>query len=51
MRRIVETYKRLLSSEHIEEKQKKLVIRSVNRLFDTGKISENERQYILGKEE
>ena len=51
MKQIIETFKRLYASETITEEQRMMILCSVDKLFNAGKISENEKQYILGKEE
>lgn len=44
MRQIVESFKRLFSFEKIDELK-------LNELCEKGTITEDEKQYILGKEE
>ena len=51
MKQVIETFKRLYASETITVEQKVQVLSSVNRLFEAGKITEKEKEYILGKEE
>ena len=51
MKQYIETFKRLYSSESISETQRNQIIASVERLFEAGKITKTEKQYILGKEE
>ena len=51
MKQVIETFKRLYASETITEEQKSQILCSIDRLFNTGKITEEERLYILGKEE
>ena len=50
MKQVIETFKRLYVSESITDEQRMQVLFSVNRLFSAGKITEAERDYILGKE-
>lgn len=51
MKQYIETFKKLYASESITEEQRIQVLSSVNRLYEDGKITEIEKQYILGKEE
>lgn len=51
MKQVIETFKRLYASESITEEQRIQVVSSVNRLFEAGKITEIEKEYIFGKEE
>lgn len=51
MKQIIETFKRLYASESITNEQRMQILSSIDRLFKAGKITENEKQYILGKEE
>ena len=51
MKQYIETFKRLYSSESINEEQRNQIIATVNRLYDAGKITNIEKEYILGKEE
>lgn len=51
MKQVIETFKRLYVSETITEEQRMQVFCSINRLFEAGKITEEEKQYILWKEE
>ena len=51
MKQYIETFKRLYSSKSITEEQRKQIVISVNRLYAAGKITNIEKEYILGKEE
>lgn len=51
MKQYIETFKRLYYSESITEEQRNQIVISVNRLYETGKITNTEKEYILGKEE
>lgn len=51
MKQFIETFKRLYISESITDEQKTQIISSVDRLFEAGKLSKDEKEYILGKEE
>lgn len=51
MKQVIETFKRLYASESITEEQRIQVVSSVNRLFEAGKITKTEKEYIFGKEE
>lgn len=51
MKQVIETFKRLYSSETITSDQREQISSSVHRLFIAGKITKTEKDYILGKEE
>ena len=51
MKQVIETFKRLYSSETITNEQKDQILASINRLLIAGKITKTEKDYSLGKEE
>ena len=51
MKQVIETFKKLYASKSVTDEQRKQIFLSINRLFEAGKITEDEKQYILGKEE
>lgn len=51
MKQVIETFKRLYISKEITEEQRCSIYSSVIRLFNAGKITKEELDYIFGKEE
>lgn len=51
MKQVIETFKRLYASQEITNEQREQICSSVDRLFNAGKITEKEKNYIFGKEE
>lgn len=51
MKQYIEIFKKLYLSDTINDEQREQIVLSVNKLFEANKITQVEKDYILGKEE